>query len=35
MLHKVYSRPTYLERISISATVDCYIKDGDNDKVRK
>lgn len=31
MLHKVYFRPAYLERIYVSATVDCYIQDGDND----
>lgn len=33
MLHKVYSRPAYLERIYVS--VDCYIQDDDNDEMCK
>lgn len=32
MLHKVYSRPAYLERVYLSASVDSYIQDSDNSK---
>ena len=32
MLHKVYSRPAYLEKIYLSALVGGYIQDSDNDK---